>query len=396
VAEWARIKSSKKTDDWVSYLRSFPNGRFAEIAQMRLTRLLAEDEQRAAEKRQAEEQQRLERERIRLAEEQRLAAERKQLEEQQLQEQRRREEEQQRVELSRQQKQERLERERQRFAEAERLAAERQRLETDRRRIEQVKLALARPEQVAAVKPAPVQAASAAPTPSTPAPSPGRSPDPNPAAAAATPRRALMIDIREGVAVPTLIAPSANPFSAGRYPVARIYTVGDSATIRQTDLLTGIEENTRTAHVTRVDYDEDRVEFNQGAIITDLMGNALKQGPNEYDTPVQFTPAEFQVGKKWTAAFHRVRNSKSDNVSFDMHIVKRETITVPAGAFDTFRIEGEGWNLTRGWRRGVKFWMIPGLNFAVRSESVTHDRNGRFTETIRRELVALHQQAFSL
>jgi hypothetical protein len=42
VTEWARIKSSKRIDDWVGYLRSFPNGRFAEIAQMRLARLLAE------------------------------------------------------------------------------------------------------------------------------------------------------------------------------------------------------------------------------------------------------------------------------------------------------------------------------------------------------------------
>jgi hypothetical protein len=38
-------------DDWINYLRNFPNGRFAEIAQMRLARLLAEAEQLAAEKR---------------------------------------------------------------------------------------------------------------------------------------------------------------------------------------------------------------------------------------------------------------------------------------------------------------------------------------------------------
>jgi uncharacterized caspase-like protein len=44
VTEWARIKSSRKVDDWVNYLRTFPNGRFAEIAQMRLSRLLAETE----------------------------------------------------------------------------------------------------------------------------------------------------------------------------------------------------------------------------------------------------------------------------------------------------------------------------------------------------------------
>jgi len=47
VVEWTRIKSSKKVDDWVAYLRNFPNGRFAEIAQMRLNRLLAETEKPA-------------------------------------------------------------------------------------------------------------------------------------------------------------------------------------------------------------------------------------------------------------------------------------------------------------------------------------------------------------
>lgn len=200
------------------------------------------------------------------------------------------------------------------------------------------------------------------------------------------------IEIGEGAAVPKLIAPSANPFSAGRYPLARIFTVGDSATIRQSDLLTGIEEHTRTLRVTKVDYDEDRVEFNQGAIITDLMGNFIKQGPNEYDTPVQFTPAEFQVGKKWTAAFHRFKNGETSNVSLDMKIVKRETISVPAGTFDTFRIEGAGWNLTRGNRREVKFRLVPGLNFPVRSESVTQNKRGRFVATERRELVALRQR----
>ena len=39
IAEWGRIKSSKNVEDWVGYLRMFPNGRFAEIAQPRLARL---------------------------------------------------------------------------------------------------------------------------------------------------------------------------------------------------------------------------------------------------------------------------------------------------------------------------------------------------------------------
>jgi hypothetical protein len=41
IALWNAVKSSKKADDWIGYLKRFPNGRFAEMAQMRLTRLMA-------------------------------------------------------------------------------------------------------------------------------------------------------------------------------------------------------------------------------------------------------------------------------------------------------------------------------------------------------------------
>jgi hypothetical protein len=158
----------------VGYLRSFPNGHFAEIAQMRLARLLAEDERLAAEKRKREEKQRLE--------------------------------------------QERIERERARIAEDQRLAVEKKRIE---------------------------QATHAA----SPAGEPAAGPSPQAAAAARS--RKPMLDIRAGVPVPTLIAPSANPFSAGRYPLDRIFTVGDRATFIQTDILTGIEERTYSPRVTR-------------------------------------------------------------------------------------------------------------------------------------------------
>ena len=477
VTEWARIKSSKKIDDWVAYLRTFPNGRFAEIAQMRLNRLLAdvekerqeqeriererlrlaeeqrlaaerkrleeqqreeqrrrEEEQRllearrkqeeerlererqriaeaerlAAERRKQEEQrqaaeqkrlsekkrldqERLEREQARVADEQRLAAERKRLEEQQLQEQRRREEEQQRVDLGRRQEQERLERERQRIVEAERLAAERKQQEEQRQLAEQKRQ---EQEKMAIAKPAAIQEAAPAPLP--PAAAPGSAPAPVRQPAAPSRPSAPMLDIRAGMPMPVLIAPSANPFSAGRYPLGRIFTVGDFATVVQTDILTGIEERTRTTRVTRVDYDEDRVEYNQGAMVTDLMGNMLKQGPIEYDSPVQWTPAEFQIGKKWTAAFRLTKGDNSSNAYYDMQIVKRETISVPAGSFDTFRIEGEGWNTTKGSRLDLKLWLVPGINFPIRREMITRNRRGGFRQSERQELVALRQRATGL
>ena len=443
VTEWARIKSSKKISDWVSYLQTFPNGRFAEIAQLRLARLLAEDERLAAEKRQREEQQRLEqerieRERVRLAEEQKLAAERrkleeqqlqetrrreeeqrrlaeqkridqermerervrlakaqllaaerKQIEEQQLQEQRRREEEQQRVEDRRRLEQERLDRERQRIAEAERLAAEHRQQEAQRQATELQRIEQEKQAQAAAAKAAEIQEAAAAPDDS-PASEATAGPSPNPAKAV-RPRKP-MLDIRAGEPVPTLIAPSANPFSAGRYPLNRRFTVGDRATYIQSDILTGVEERSYNPRVTRVDYDQDRVEFNNGNMITDLMGNSIKQGAVEFDSPVQFIPAEFQIGKKWTAAFRRTKNDKASNAYYDLQIVKRETITVPAGSFDTFLIEGNGWNTTINQKLEVRLWLVPGVNFAIRREVVARNQRGAFRQTERHELVTLRQQ----
>jgi hypothetical protein len=209
-------------------------------------------------------------------------------------------------------------------------------------------------------------------------------------ASTATPDTPL-IDIRAGVAVPTIIATSANPYSAGRYPLGRIYTLGDEATFRQTDILTGLEERTYTLRVTRVDYDDDRVEFNQGNTITDLMGNTIRSGLVQFNTPVQFTPAEFQIGKKWTAAFSRNKDGVTSNVYCDLQIVKRETINVPAGSFDAFRIDGEGWNTSFGNRLEERIWLVPGLNFLIRRESIRRGRKGGFNRTERYELVSLRQ-----
>ena len=51
MSSWVRVKGSKNTDDWIRYLREFPQGSFAEIAQTRLNVLIAEAERRATRER---------------------------------------------------------------------------------------------------------------------------------------------------------------------------------------------------------------------------------------------------------------------------------------------------------------------------------------------------------
>jgi hypothetical protein len=425
ITEWTRIKSSKKLDDWTSYLRNFPNGRFAEIAQLRLTRLLAEVEQRAAEERQREErrkqeeqqrleQQRLEREKLRLAdeqrlaeekrlagerrqreelrvkEEQRLALERKQREDQQLREAQRNLDEQ-----AKRQAALRLERER---ATAERKRQEQETLLTDQRKVEEARLAeqqRAERERIESDRLAQEKQRREESQRREEQQALAKRTEPK-ALVAAPGARIQLIEIRAGIEVPQLIPPSDNPYSAGRFPLGRVFTVGDTFVSRQTDILTGVEENTRVARVTRVDLDEDRVEYNDGMLVADLMGNPIKNGPVQFDNPVQFVPAELQVGKKWTAAFRRTQNGNTTNAYFDFHIARRETITVPAGRFDCFRIDGEGWNTSNGLQLTNIAWIVPGLNVPVKREQFARNKFGRIGQSDRNELVSLRQQATGL
>ncbi|GIK26680.1 MAG: hypothetical protein BroJett006_29260 [Betaproteobacteria bacterium] len=268
LAAWARIKSSKNAEDWVAYLREYPNGKFSEIAQVRLGRLLAGVERRPPPAPKAD---------------------------------------------------------------AAKLSAAAQ-AETSR--------------------------ADASKMMAAPAPRP---------------------------------APSANPYSAGTHPLGRKYTVGDEASFLETDYLTGAEVRRYTSRITRVDEEADRVEINDGANVSDTMGNTLKTGQVEFDAPLQFLPAELQLGKKWTASFKRTDKGQVTYAYYELHIVSREKVKVPAGEFDAFRIEGRGWNRSIGSQLEVNLWVVPSLNFHVKWEWVVRNR-GRFIVTQRHELVAYRQQ----
>jgi hypothetical protein len=59
------------------------------------------------------------------------------------------------------------------------------------------------------------------------------------------------LELGPGKPVPPFIQRSDNPYSAGRYPLARVYSVGDSFTLRLTDMLTGV---VRSGAPNQIDY----------------------------------------------------------------------------------------------------------------------------------------------
>jgi hypothetical protein len=262
---WARIKSSKDIEDWVAYLRNFPNGRFSEIAQTRLTRLLLQVEKPSA-----------------------------------------------------------------------------------------------------PTIPAPADAPLAAP--------------------------AIILGV--GQHVPQLIQTSANPFSAGRYPLGRKYSLGDSAIVRISDMLTNVEGTPLSLTVTKVDLENDRIEFNNGETIIDSMGNYVRTlGGGDSDVPQQVNPSELQVGKSWEAGWNQ-KNPQRGNETYtmSMRIAAFEKIRVPAGEFEAFRIEINGW-LKRPFGTGRiegRTWVVPGINFSIKRESLGRFGN-RIVRSERAELVSMRQ-----
>jgi uncharacterized caspase-like protein len=137
-----------------------------------------------------------------------------------------------------------------------------------------------------------------------------------------------------------------NPFSKGSAVADTRYRVGDSYTYRVTDLYTKLETETFTQTITKITDTE--VIYDTG-LVTDLLGNRLRTRDGRLFGPAQFIPLEFAVGRRWTTRF-KLTHPKfgPGQVELDMRVVARETVTVPAGTFDTFRIEGRGWS-TGSW-----------------------------------------------
>ena len=131
-----------------------------------------------------------------------------------------------------------------------------------------------------------------------------------------------------------------NPFTKGSAEANLKWQTGDRYTYRLTNLLATAPPRTLTQRVDEITGTE--VRYNNG-IVTDLLGNVLRrQGGREY-TANQSEPLEYVVGKQWSTQYRiTTLDGNSGRTEMDLRIAARETITVPAGTFNAFRIEGRG------------------------------------------------------
>ncbi|MBS1198881.1 MAG: caspase domain protein [Proteobacteria bacterium] len=150
-----------------------------------------------------------------------------------------------------------------------------------------------------------------------------------------------------------------NPFSKGSATLDTRYRVGDSYSYRVLDPGSGGVTRQYTNAITEINAAQ--VIFDNG-LVTDLLGNTLKMHDGRVFTDNQNIPVEFAVGKQWTTRYQVSRpNGQNQDVEMNYVIVSRAPLTVPAGTFDAFLIEGTGFTWSKGGKVEIiiRVWWDP-------------------------------------
>jgi hypothetical protein len=164
---------------------------------------------------------------------------------------------------------------------------------------------------------------------------------------------------RQGEKKVEAVSAAENPYSQGTATFKPAYKVGDMYTYNFMDLYSKVVSQTNSVRITEIT--DTQVIYNNGRVITDLLGNPLLHPDGRRLTPNQIVPTEYRVGKRWRTRFNvtHPRFGEFRN-TFDIRIAARERITVPAGTFDCYRLEAIG--LSEGaqaLRFEVTGWMAP-------------------------------------
>jgi len=190
-----------------------------------------------------------------------------------------------------------------------------------------------------------------------------------------------------------IVQANDNPYTKGSARMSTAHQVGDSFTYRLFDLYTGVEQETRTLQVTKVT--DTKVVYNNGKRVSDLLGNPLRIRKMRISGN-QNIPAEFALGKRWTTRWITERaNGTREETDFDLRVVARENITVPAGTFDCFKVEISG--LAFGPKGAVeiegRYWMAPDRVRQMVAQEILRktSKKGKVLKGLRRELIAYQQ-----
>jgi len=141
------------------------------------------------------------------------------------------------------------------------------------------------------------------------------------------------------------VTSAQNPYTLGSATANLNYKVGDRYTYNLLDAFSKVVDQTVSHAVTDISTSE--VIYDNGKLTTDFLGNIIKHWDGRIFSSNQMYPAEFVVGKRWSTRFrieHPTRGYFDQRTEF--RITRKERITVPAGTFDAFRVDGNGFQVS--------------------------------------------------
>ena len=190
-----------------------------------------------------------------------------------------------------------------------------------------------------------------------------------------------------------VVSPAANPYSKGFARADTDYRIGDTYSYIIADLYSKEVQNTVLLTVTKLTPRE--VFYNEGKAVTDRLGNPRLIMGSINISGNQSNPAEFQLGRQWSTRYTTTGTPIGElTTELNLRVVARESVTVPAGTFDTFRIDAHG---VRFGGKGPlqirsKFWFAPGkVRRFVAREEVRSAGRGKVIFAERQELVYFKQ-----
>ena len=182
----------------------------------------------------------------------------------------------------------------------------------------------------------------------------------------------------------------ANPFSKGTARASTDYKLGDRYTYRYLNLYTRLETTRRTDVVTAIS--ESEVVFNNGVFVIDLLGNTIKQADGYRFIGLQNYANDYSLGKKWITRYISVApDAQRYQIEQEFKVVTRESVTVPAGTFDAFKVEHQGRSSGGVYFQGA-YWLAPDRSRrSVAREQLRIAGSGNTLTAVRAELVSFRQ-----
>ncbi len=169
----------------------------------------------------------------------------------------------------------------------------------------------------------------------------------------------------------------------GDVAVYAIELRGDKRTTEETVTVTSVDQtHIKSKHV-RPDRNPPEIE---GVLTVGRATVVSGASGIRFDPPIVGFKFPLVVGDGWKSSFLAEGANNKSKTDLDFKVVAREKVKTPAGEFDAFKIESEGWINGVTWSGAIRMtevrWYAPAIGRVVKSEYKDFRGGNLWTNTV--------------